>query len=91
MDDTEVVAGSASDQPATPTDSAGPTVTGFIATLAAMVATTLVAALAQAGGVEFEIPDSGGTIPLTGFAVVTGFLSVGASSSPSLYFGQFES
>jgi hypothetical protein len=43
--------------------SAGPTVTGFIATLAAMVATTLVAALAQAGGVDFEIPDGGGTIP----------------------------
>jgi hypothetical protein len=50
--------------------------TGFIATLAAMVATTLAAALAQAVGVDFEIPDGGETIPLSGFAVVTGFFSV---------------
>ncbi|WP_055479274.1 DUF6069 family protein [Sphaerimonospora mesophila] len=50
--------------------------TGFVATLAAMVATTLAAALAQAVGVDFEIPDGGETIPLSGFAVVTGFFSV---------------
>ena len=50
--------------------------TGFIATLAAMVATTLAAALAQAVGVDFEVPDGGETIPLSGFAVVTGFFSV---------------
>ncbi|MFI6858201.1 DUF6069 family protein [Streptomyces sp. NPDC050416] len=50
--------------------------TGFIATLAAMVATTLAAALAQAVGVDFEVPDGGETIPLAGFAVVTGFFSV---------------
>ncbi|MEU9955340.1 DUF6069 family protein [Streptomyces sp. NPDC050982] len=50
--------------------------TGFIATLAAMVATTLAAALAQAVGVDFEIPDGGETIPLSAFAVVTGFFSV---------------
>ena len=50
--------------------------TGFIATLAAMVATTLAAALAQAVGVDFEIPDGGEAIPLPGFAVVTGFFSV---------------
>jgi hypothetical protein len=50
--------------------------TGLVATLAAMVATTLAAALAQAGGVDFEIPDGGETIPLSGFAVVTGFCSV---------------
>ncbi|MET9793151.1 DUF6069 family protein [Streptomyces canus] len=50
--------------------------TGFIATLAAMVATTLAAALAQAIGVDFEVPDGGETIPLSGFAVVTGLLSV---------------
>ncbi len=49
---------------------------GFIATLAAMVATTLAAALAQAVGVDFEVPDGGETIPLSGFAVVTGFFSV---------------
>ncbi|TDC86056.1 DUF6069 family protein [Actinomadura sp. 7K507] len=50
--------------------------TGFIATLAAMLATTLVAALAQAVGVDFEVPDGGETIPLSGFAVVTGFFSM---------------
>lgn len=50
--------------------------TGFIATLEAMVATTLAAALAQAFGVDFKIPDGGETIPLSGFAVVTGFFSV---------------
>ncbi|MEU9954781.1 DUF6069 family protein [Streptomyces sp. NPDC050982] len=49
--------------------------TGFIATLAAMTATTLTAALAQAVGVDFEIPDGGETIPLSAFAVVTGFFS----------------
>ena len=41
-----------------------------------MVATVLAAALAQAGGVDFEVPDGGETIPLSGFAVVTGFFSV---------------
>ena len=50
--------------------------TGFVATLAAMAATALVAALARAGGVDFEVPDGGETIPLSGFAVVTGFFSV---------------
>jgi hypothetical protein len=49
---------------------------GLIATLAAMVATTLAAALAQVVGVDFEIPDGGETIPLPGFAVVTGFFSI---------------
>jgi len=48
---------------------------GLIATLAAMVATTLAAALARAVGVDFEIPDGGQTVPLPGFAVVTGFFS----------------
>ena len=41
-----------------------------------MVATTLAAALAQAVGVDFEVPDGGETIPLPGFAVVVGFFSV---------------
>lgn len=50
--------------------------TGFMATIAATVATTLAAALAQAVGVDFEVPDGGETIPLSGFAVVTGFFSV---------------
>ncbi|MFI7520200.1 DUF6069 family protein [Micromonospora globbae] len=49
---------------------------GVLATLVAMVATTLAAALAQAMGVDFEIPDGGQAIPLPGFAVVTGFFSV---------------
>jgi len=47
---------------------------GLVATLAAMAATTLTAALTQALGVEFEV--RGGTIPLPGFAVVTGFFSM---------------
>jgi hypothetical protein len=50
--------------------------TGFVSTLAAMVATTLAAALAQAVGVDFEVPDGGETIPLSGFAVVTGLFSI---------------
>ncbi|MDQ1041002.1 hypothetical protein QFZ75_007418 [Streptomyces sp. V3I8] len=49
--------------------------TGLVATLAAVVATTLAAALARAVGVDFEVPDGGETIPLAGFAVVTGFFS----------------
>jgi uncharacterized protein DUF6069 len=50
--------------------------TGLIATLAAMVATTLAAALARLAGADFAIPDGGETIPLPGFAVVTGFFSI---------------
>jgi hypothetical protein len=50
--------------------------TGFIAAAAAVVATTAAAALARAVGVDFAIPDGGETIPLAGFAVVTGFFSV---------------
>ena len=76
MMDTGVVAGPASGR-TSPTHRlrrlAG---TGFIATVAAMVATVLAAALAQAAGVDFEVPDGGETIPLSGFAVVTGFFSV---------------
>ncbi|KAB1107565.1 DUF6069 family protein [Micromonospora aurantiaca (nom. illeg.)] len=51
-------------------------VTGLVATIAAMAVTTLAAALARAAGVDFEIPDGGETIPLGGFAVVTGFFSL---------------
>ncbi|WFE54365.1 DUF6069 family protein [Micromonospora sp. WMMD1155] len=50
--------------------------TGIIVTLAAIVVTTAAAALAQAVGVDFEIPDGGEKIPLGGFAVVTGFFSI---------------
>ncbi|MFI5708737.1 DUF6069 family protein [Kribbella sp. NPDC051620] len=48
---------------------------GVVATVAAMAASTLAAALAQAVGVDFEVPAGGETIPLAGFAVVTGFFS----------------
>jgi hypothetical protein len=51
-------------------------VAGVLATLAAMAATTLAAALAQAAGVELEVPDGGEAIPLPGFAVVTGIFSI---------------
>ena len=86
MDDTGVVAGPASGQTSHTHRLGGLAGTGFIATLAAMVATTLAAALAHALGVDFEVPDGGETIPLSGFAVVTGFFSVVASSWPSLFF-----
>lgn len=72
--DTGAVAGPASGQ--TSHRLRGLAVTGLIATLAATAATTLAAALAQALGVDFEIPDGGQTIPLPGFAVVTGFFSI---------------
>ncbi len=76
MNDTGVVAGPASGQTSHTHRLRGLAATGFIATLAAIVATTLAAALAQAVGVDFEVPDGGETIPLSGFAVVTGFFSV---------------
>jgi hypothetical protein len=76
MNDTGVVAAPASGQTSHAHRLRGLAGTGVIATLAAMVATTLAAALAQAVGVDFEIPDGGETIPLAGFAVVTGIFSV---------------
>jgi hypothetical protein len=75
MDDTGVV-GPASGRTSHNRRLRGLAGTGLIATLAAMVATTLAAALARAVGVDFEVPDGGATIPLPGFAVVTGFFSV---------------
>ena len=50
--------------------------TGLVATIVAMTATTVAAALARAVGVDFEVPDGGETIPLSGFAVVTCCFSV---------------
>jgi Family of unknown function (DUF6069) len=76
MNDTGVVAGHPRGQTSHTHRIRGLAGTGFIATLAAMVATTLAAALAQAEGVDFEVPDGGDTIPLSGFAVVTGVFSV---------------
>src|SRR6476661_5870785 len=76
MNDTRLVAGLESGQTSHTHRLRGLAGAGFIATLAAMVATTLAAALAQAVGVDFEVPDGGERIPLSGFAVVTGFFSV---------------
>ncbi|MEN3534904.1 DUF6069 family protein [Microbispora sp. ZYX-F-249] len=74
--DTGVVAGPASGRTRHTHRLRGLAGTGLVATLAAMAATTLAAALARAAGVDFAIPDGGETIPLPGFAVVTGFFSV---------------
>jgi hypothetical protein len=76
MNDTGVAAGPASSQTSFASRLRGLAVTGFVATLVAMVATTLAAALCQAVGVDFAVPDGGETIPLSGFAVVTGSFSV---------------
>ena len=76
MNDPRLVAGPASGQTSHTHRLGGLVGAGFIAALAAMVATTLAAALAQAAGVDFEVPDGGEAIPLSGFAVVTGFFSV---------------
>jgi len=76
VNDTRIIAGPASGKTSHTHRLRGLAMTGSIATLAAMMATTLAAALARAGGVDFEVPDGGETIPLSGFAVVTGFFSV---------------
>jgi len=76
MQDTNVVADPASGTTRSTHRARGLVVTGILATLAAMVATTLLAALATAVGVDFEVPDGGETIPLPGIAVMTGFFSV---------------
>ena len=76
MTDNGVVAGPAADRTRQLHRLRGLVGTGVVATLAAMVATTLAAALAQAVGVDFAVSDAGETIPLSGFAVVTGFFSL---------------
>ena len=76
MNDTGLVAGPASGQTSHTHRLRGLAGTDLLATVAAMLATTLAAALARAVGVDFEIPDGGETIPLPGFAVVSGFFSV---------------
>ena len=45
--------------------------TGLVAVVAAMVAVTLAAALAGALGVDFEVPEGGEVIPLSGFPSMT--------------------
>ena len=76
LNDTGVLAGPASGRTSHTHRFRGLVGTGLIATLTAMAATTLAAALARAVGVDFEVPDGGETIPLSGFTVVTGFFSV---------------
>lgn len=49
---------------------------GIVATLAAMVSTTLAAAVARAVGVDFQVAGADESIPLSGITVVTGFFSV---------------
>ncbi|MFF0319044.1 DUF6069 family protein [Micromonospora sp. NPDC005252] len=49
---------------------------GLLATLVAVLATTVAVALARAAGVDFAVPAGGETIPTPGFAVVTGVFSV---------------
>ena len=50
--------------------------TGLVATVAAMAATALAAALARAAGVDFEVSGSDETIPVSGIAFVTGVFSI---------------
>src|SRR3954469_20982665 len=76
MKDSGVVAGPASGRNSNTHRPHRLVITGFIATLAAMVATTLAAALAQTVGVDFEVPDGGETIPFAGLAVVNAVFSV---------------
>jgi hypothetical protein len=76
MNDATIAPGPAAGRPNSPHRLRRLVVTGLMATLAAMVATTLAAAVALAAGVGFEVPDGGESIPLPGFAVVTGFFSV---------------
>jgi len=76
LNDTGVDAGQASDRAGRTRRGRGLVVTGVAATLAAMVTTTLVAALAQVVGMDFEVPAGGEVIPLPGIAVVTGFFSL---------------
>ena len=76
MNDTTTLAGTASDRPSPAHGLRAVAVKGLVAVVVAMAATTLGAALAEAVGVEFEVPTGGETIPLAGIAVVTGVFSV---------------
>ena len=74
--DAGLVAGSASGRTSHTHRLRGLVGTGLIATLAAMVATTLGAALARAVGVDFQVSEGSEAIPLSGVAVMTGFFSI---------------
>jgi hypothetical protein len=54
----------------------GLVVTGLIAAVAAAATTTVLAALAMAVGVDFELPDGGESIPLLGFTQLTFMFSL---------------
>ena len=54
----------------------GLVVTGVTATLLAMAAAATAGAIAKGLGVDFELPDGGETVPVYGFAVMTGICSV---------------
>ena len=51
-------------------------VAGLMAAIAAAAAVTLVAAVAMAAGVDFELPDGGESIPLYGFPQITLLFSI---------------
>jgi Family of unknown function (DUF6069) len=73
--DTKIVTGSASGHIDRTHRFGGLAGTGLIAAAAAIAVTTLAATLAKAAGVEFEVPEGGETIPLSGIAFVTGVFS----------------
>jgi hypothetical protein len=75
MSSTDVAAGNASDRCGHTHRPRGLLGIGLTATVAAMAATTLSAALFKAVGVDFEIPGGGEAIPLPAFAFVTGVFS----------------
>ncbi len=54
----------------------GLVVPGLAAAVTAAASTTLVAALAKAAGVDFEMPDGGEAVPLMGFANLTFLFSI---------------
>jgi hypothetical protein len=77
MNGTDVVVGKASLQASRTHRLRGLIGTGVVAVLGAVAATTLAAAVLEATGISFEIPEGGGeSIPLAGFAFVTGVFSV---------------
>lgn len=54
----------------------GLAITGLLATLVAMAATAVIAAIARTVGVDFAVSNSDETIPVSGIAVVTGLFSI---------------
>lgn len=76
VNDTGAAVGLASGQPSRSHRLRGLVASGLMATLAAVVATTVAAAFARALGVDFTISDGDESIPVSGIAVVTGFFSI---------------